>query len=110
MHYEGDPSELTRFKKGNPGGPGQTLAKRAKRQNAVFRRAITDEDIVDIARNLVMQAKCGNVKAAKIILDKCLPKDGKEDTKKQIAQILLVMPDDGRAGGTLYDADGNAIG
>jgi hypothetical protein len=57
-----------RFAQGNQGGPGNPFA----RQVAALRKALLDkvtpEDIQAIAEKLILQAKCGNVQAAKLVL------------------------------------------
>lgn len=66
---------LGRFAEGNPGGPGNPLAKRVADVKRAFLEAVTVEDIAAIARRLVQDARAGDNVAAKIILERTLGKD-----------------------------------
>lgn len=64
-----------RFAEGNPGGPGNPLAKRTAEVKQAFLNAVTPDDVGDIARKLVEQAKAGDTVAARIVLDRILGRD-----------------------------------
>jgi hypothetical protein len=59
-----------RFTLGNGGGPGNPLIRRVARARAAIADAVTDEDVADIIRALVRQAKAGDVMAAREVLDR----------------------------------------
>jgi hypothetical protein len=57
-----------RFTKGNPGGPGNPFARRTAQLRSVLCQTVTEEDIAEIARKLIAQAKAGDVAAARLVL------------------------------------------
>lgn len=63
-----------RFAKGNPGGPGNPHAKRAQEMRKAFYAAVSDEDLAEVVRALIREAKAGDVQAAREVLDRCLGK------------------------------------
>ena len=63
-----------RFAKGNPGGPGNPHAKRAQELRKAFYAAVSDEDLAEVVKALVREAKLGDVQAAREVLDRCLGK------------------------------------
>lgn len=65
-----------KFKKGNTASKGSTPA-RAKKMHKhadAFKSAVTESDIIAIAKALVKKAKNGEAKPAKEVLDRCLGK------------------------------------
>ncbi len=70
------PSTDGKFKPGNKaskGATGEEIKHRLKLAYA-FKSAIEESDMIAIAKKLVKEAKAGNVKAAKEVLDRCLGK------------------------------------
>lgn len=75
-------------------GPGNKAGSKSKSPSAktklqmaeAFKKAISLQDIKDIAKTLVTEAKAGNAKAAKEVLDRCLGKP---------AQPLNIAGEDG---------------
>lgn len=77
-----------RFTLGNPGGPGAAAHRRtvrARELQAALVEAVTSQDIADVIRALVAQAKSGDVSAARELLDRCLGRP---------AQLVAVEPAD----------------
>ena len=63
-----------KFRKGNPGGPGNPEFKRNQQYRDALRQAVTKQDFKDVILKLVFLAKQGDVQAIKILLDRCLGK------------------------------------
>lgn len=59
-----------KFTKGNPGGPGNPFAKQAAELRAALYKAVTPEDIEEIATKLVAKAKRAEVPAVKELFDR----------------------------------------
>jgi hypothetical protein len=57
-----------RFAKGNTGGPGNPFARQMARLRRAFCKMVTEEDIQAVARQLLEQAKAGDVAAARLAL------------------------------------------
>jgi hypothetical protein len=57
-----------RFTKGNVGGPGNPFARQVAAMRQEFLKAVTSEDMAEIARAMIAKAKEGDVAAAKIVL------------------------------------------
>jgi hypothetical protein len=57
-----------RFTKGNAGGPGNPFARQVAAMRQEFLKAVTSEDMAEIARAMIAKAKEGDVAAAKIVL------------------------------------------
>ena len=66
----------TSFKKGNTAGKGKKtpIAKHRIKLADAFKSAVTEKDMVDIAKALVEKAKKGEAKPAKEVLDRCIGK------------------------------------
>jgi hypothetical protein len=104
-----------RFTAGNTGGPGNPHARRVSEFRAVLFKAVTDEDLKEIAATLLDQAKAGNLDATKILLDRLLGRPTQHNINETILleseftvthecrQAVLMNPD-------LVDAICNAIG
>jgi hypothetical protein len=60
------------FAKGNRAGRGNPLAKKAQQLRATMFRAVTTADLREIVKKLVDLAKCGDVAAAREVLQRCL--------------------------------------
>jgi hypothetical protein len=56
------------FAKGNSGGPGNPHARACAKMLEVFRNAITEDEMLQICKMLVVKAVGGDVSAAKIVL------------------------------------------
>ena len=68
----GDRDTRGRFVKGNPGGPGNPLAKKANQLRVALSRAVTVADVRAIAKRMIEAALGGDVQAAKLILDRAI--------------------------------------
>lgn len=80
----------TSFKKGNTAGKGKKtpIAKHRIKLADAFKSAVTETDMVDIAKALVKKAKKGEAGPAKEILDRCIGKS---------AQTVEISGKDGEA-------------
>jgi len=88
------------FAKGNAGGPGNPHAKRVAALREALLAAVTEADIVAVAKVLVARAKAGEVPAIRELLDRLLGKvtaDATPEDKKQI--VLNVVTNVPRADG-----------
>lgn len=63
-----------RFKKGNPGGPGNPFQNKTAKLRAALIQAVSEEDIQKVMQELVKKAKLGDVVAAREVLDRTLGK------------------------------------
>ena len=62
-----------RFATGNPGGPGANgLAGRVNQFRRTMLAAVTEDDIREIAQQLVANAKSGDVFSSRLVLQYCL--------------------------------------
>lgn len=70
------PQSNGKFKKGNKAGAkGKRAESRHKEKlTLAFNAAITESDMIAIAKALVKKAKTGDARAAKEVLDRCLGK------------------------------------
>jgi hypothetical protein len=97
-----------RFQPGCPPGPGNPWVAKVAAYRAAWHAAVTDEDLRDIARALVTEAKAGDVAAARVVLSYCL---GSPDERHEIAHDLdedvIVIDADEFLRRQRGDADGN---
>jgi hypothetical protein len=63
-----------RFAKGNAGGPGNPFARQVAALRTALLATVTEQDMEEVARALVRQAKEGNLAAAKLLLSYTLGK------------------------------------
>ena len=59
-----------RFALGNPGGPGNPLAKRVAHARATIHETVSDDDLRDVIRALVELAKGGDLAAIREVFDR----------------------------------------
>lgn len=66
-----------RFLKGNPGGPGNPNSKRVARLRQTLLKAVTPDDMREVVMEMLNKAKCGDMVAAKLLLEYTIgkPKD-----------------------------------
>jgi hypothetical protein len=57
-----------RFAKGNKGGPGNPFARRCAELRQALLNSVTEDDIAALAKRLLLQAKGGDMAAAKLLL------------------------------------------
>jgi uncharacterized protein with von Willebrand factor type A (vWA) domain len=62
------------FAAGNRGGPGNPHSKRTAHIKRVLLDAVSDDDLREIIKSLIEQAKGGNTKAAELVLDRLIGK------------------------------------
>ena len=67
-----------RFAKGNPGGPGNPLAQHASNMRRAAMDAIGPEHVTAILRKVAKRALEGDLKAARIVLDRVLGRPREE--------------------------------
>ena len=63
-----------KFTKGNAGGPGNPFARQVAALRSALVRAVSAQDIDDIAMALIIRAKAGDVAAAKLLFSYCIGK------------------------------------
>jgi len=68
------PSTNGRFKKGNPGGPGNPFAGKVQQFRLAMLEAVTSADLRKVMAALVKKAKAGDVSAIRETLDRLLGK------------------------------------
>lgn len=76
-----------RFAKGNAGGPGNPYARKVAKLRSVMLQAVTQADMKAIVKKLVDEAKGGDVRAAKEVLDRCLGKPIELDLIERIERL-----------------------
>ena len=80
-----------RFKSGNPGGPGNPHAGQVSKLRAAILEAVDEGDIVAIIKQLVLQARGGDLPAAKELLDRCVGKPSAGDLLERIEALEMVV-------------------
>lgn len=75
---------LGRFVKGHKGRTG-----RKEHFSKVFLKAIKDEDVVELVKQILAGCASGDVRAQKLILDKILPKDVQHVSVETAAPVDL---------------------
>ena len=73
-----------RFRKGNPGGPGNPMARRIGKLRAALIRSVTPDEVRQIIASLVKAAKDGDVSAAKLLFDRLLGPPVQADYEERI--------------------------
>lgn len=79
--------ERGRFVKGNPGGPGNPLAKKVMKLRSALLDAVTKEDLIGVVNALVGKAKEGDTAAAKILFDRLLGRPLEADILERIEAL-----------------------
>lgn len=87
-----------RFLPGNKGGPGNPASSRSQHKMHVFRSAITDSDLRDLAVSLLEKAKKGDVRAATLLLEKVLPTSVESELSERLSEIETLMKTQRRSG------------
>lgn len=67
-------TEKGRFRPGWRGGPGNPHIAKVAAYRAAIWNAVSEDDVADIARRLVILGKAGDVAAAKVIFERCAGK------------------------------------
>lgn len=80
-----------RFLPGCRPGPGNPNSSHSQRKLFVFRDAITDADIRDLAAALLEKAKAGDIRAAQLLLDKLLPDTGEAELEQRLDEIEKLL-------------------
>jgi hypothetical protein len=80
-----------RFAKGNSGGPGNPLARQASKFRAAAMSAITPEHVAAIIRKATKKALEGDMKAARLVLERVLGRPGEE--MQEIGALAIELPD-----------------
>ena len=63
-----------RFVKGHAGGPGNPHSQKVQQLRTALLAAVSPEDLVEVVKALITNAKAGDVFAARELLDRCLGK------------------------------------
>ena len=79
-----------RFAKGNPGGPGNPLARQATKFRAAAMGAINPEHVAAIVRKVTKKALEGDLKAARLVLDRVLGRPTEE--VEEIGALAVELP------------------
>src|SRR3990167_716095 len=61
-----------KFAKGNKYGKGNPDSAKIKLYRKVLLKAVKPQDIIDVFKMLVKEAKGGDIQAAKVLLDRCI--------------------------------------
>ena len=85
-----------RFASGNPGGPGNPLAAQVGRLRAALLEAVTPEDIAAIIARLIEQAKGGDVRAIREVLDRTLGKPQEADFIERLETLEATLAERAR--------------
>jgi hypothetical protein len=96
---DGRRGEDGRFAKGNPGGPGNPLGGKVARLRSVLVDAVTPEDMAHIARVLVDQAKRGDPKAIRELLNRILGRPVEADLIQRLDTLEAALRERGRGAG-----------
>ena len=83
--------ERGRFTNGNGGGPGNPHARQVAKLRAAMIAAVSEQDIEAIVGTLIEQAKGGDVRAAQVVLDRCLGKPEAADILERIEQLEAAL-------------------
>ena len=75
------------FAVGNPGGPGNPQARRVGELRSALLDAVSPEDIGEIIRGMVAQAKAGDVTAAREVLLRVLGKPLEADVLERLEAL-----------------------
>lgn len=84
---DGGRDERGRFAPGNPGGPGNPHARTVNKLRTAMLKAVSEDDLTRIVKQLVKLAVEGNVPAAKEVLDRCLGKPVEADLIERLDQL-----------------------
>lgn len=79
-----------RFTLGNPGGPGNPHAGSVSKLRAAILRSVDEGDIEAIIKQLVQQARSGDLPAVKELLDRCVGKPSTGDLIERIEALEAV--------------------
>ena len=79
--------ERGRFAPGNVGGPGNPHAKQVGKLRSAMLAAVSDKEMKAVVKKLVELAKCGNVPAAREVLDRCLGRPVEADLLERLEEL-----------------------
>ena len=80
-----------RFAKGNAGGPGNPHARKVGQLRSAMLRTVSGKDMQPIVKKLVEEAKGGDVRAAKEVMDRCLGRPVEADLIERIEQLEFLL-------------------
>ena len=80
-----------RFAKGNSGGPGNPHARKVGQLRSAMLRAVSSKDMQAIVKKLVDEAKGGDVRAAKEVIDRCIGKPTEADLLERIDRLEALI-------------------
>ncbi len=76
-----------RFRKGNPGGPGNPLAKKVGQLRAALVESVSPEEVKEVVARIVELAKGGDVPAMKLLFDRILGPPIQADYEERLATL-----------------------
>jgi hypothetical protein len=76
-----------RFRAGNPGGPGNPLARKVGKLRAVLLASVSVKDIRLVARVLVKEARRGNMQAVRELLDRLFGRPVEADLIERLERM-----------------------
>lgn len=85
------PGNSTRFGPGNKGGPGNPHAAKVSEFRAALYETVTRDDVVDVVKELVKQARAGEEWAIRELLDRCLGKAEAADLLARVDDIETLI-------------------
>jgi hypothetical protein len=81
-----------RFAPGNPGGPGNPFARRSAALREALCEAVTEENLKDLARVLLLHAQGGDVPAAKLLPRPFTPPGQGEGLRVGVPVVRSLVP------------------
>jgi hypothetical protein len=81
--------ERGKFKKGNPGGPGNPNVRRLGEYQQAIREAVTLDDLKKVIQRVLSKAQAGDMMAVKELLDRVV---GKAGVVKNADATLIELP------------------
>jgi len=76
-----------RFTKGNAGGPGNPHAARVAQLRSALLNAVTEDDMIAVARALIHKAKLGDVPAIRELCERTLGKPLEPDLLQRLEDL-----------------------
>ncbi len=88
-----------RFRKGNPGGPGNPMARRVGKLRAALIRSVSPDEVREIIASLVKAAKGGDKSATRLLFDRILGPPIQADYEERLATLERLVEATDQHGG-----------
>jgi len=88
-----------RFRKGNPGGPGNPMARRVGKLRSALVRSVSPNEVKEIITGLVKAATAGDVSAAKLLFDRLLGPPVQADYEERLGTLERLAESTHQQGG-----------